>query len=122
MAKVKVKDLAMLEQEIERLKHRSPRLEEQLGNRIDHLKGNYKKMAVNSVVPGIANSGAMGFLGGMAKTLWQSGSAKSMLTKAALTALEFIAVRFGIKLFNNIRSKRHRRKAEARAKSAGGEE
>ncbi|RPD38406.1 hypothetical protein [Chitinophaga barathri] len=117
MAKVKVKDLAMLEQEITRLQQKSRRLEDQLGNRIDHFKGNYKKMAVNSVVPGIANSGAMGFLGGMAKTLWQSGSAKSMLTKAALTALEFVAVRFGIKLFNNFKSKRHRRKAEARAQA-----
>ncbi|MGN6510354.1 MAG: hypothetical protein ACTHLD_12920 [Chitinophaga sp.] len=122
MAKVKVKDLAMLELEIARLQKKTRGLEEQLGRRIDHLKGNYKKMAVNSVVPGIANSGAMGFLGGMAKTLWQSGSAKSALTRAALTALEFIAVRFGIKLFNNIRSKRHRRKAEARAKSAAEKE
>lgn len=119
MAKVKVKNLAMLDQEIARLQRKSRRLEDQLGSRIDHLKGNYKKMAVNSVVPGIANSGAMGFLGGMAKTLWQSGSAKSVLTKAALTALEFIAVRFGIKLFNNIKNRRHRRKAEAsKAKSS----
>ncbi len=113
MAKVKVKNLAMLDQEIARLQQKSRRLENQLGSRIDHLKGNYKKMAVNSVVPGIANSGAMGFLGGMAKTLWQSGSAKSVLTKAALTALEFVAVRFGIKLFNNFKNRRHRRKAEA---------
>ena len=103
----------MLDQEIARLQQKSRRLENQLGSRIDHLKGNYKKMAVNSVVPGIANSGAMGFLGGMAKTLWQSGSAKSVLTKAALTALEFVAVRFGIKLFNNFKNRRHRRKAEA---------
>lgn len=122
MAKVKVKNLAMLDQEIARLQRKSRRLEDQLGSRIDHLKGNYKKMAVNSVVPGIANSGAMGFLGGMAKTLWQSGSAKSVLTKAALTALEFIAVRFGIKLFNNFKNRRHRRKAEASKAKSGPEE
>lgn len=103
--------MEQLDVEIQRLQEKTRRLENELGERLDYLKGNYKTMAMNSVVPGISKSGVMGIVGGIAKTAWKSGTAKSMLTSALMTAVEFIGVRLGIKLFNNIRSKRHRKKA-----------
>lgn len=114
MPKIKVKNMEQLDVEIQRLKEKTRRLENELGERLDHLKDNYKSMAVNTVVPGIANSGVMGIVGGIAKTAWKSGAAKSVLTSALMTAAEFIAVRLGIKLFDNIRNRRHRKKAAAR--------
>ncbi|AWO01513.1 hypothetical protein DLD77_07310 [Chitinophaga alhagiae] len=111
MPKVKVKNMEQLDVEIQRLQEKTRRLENELGERLDYLKGNYRSMAMNTVVPGIANSGVMGIVGGIAKTAWKSGAAKSVLTSALMTAIEFIGVRLGIKLFNNIRGKRHRRKA-----------
>lgn len=111
MPKVKVKNMEQLDVEIQRLKEKTRRLEDELGDRVTHLKGNYKSMAMNSVVPGIANSGVMGVVGGIAKTAWKSGAAKSALTSALMTALEFIGVRLGIKLVDNFRQKRRRKKA-----------
>lgn len=109
--------MEQLDVEIQRLKEKTRRLENELGARVDHLKGNYKSMAMNSVVPGIAKSGMMGIVGGIAKTAWKSGAAKSALSTALITALEFIGVRLGIKLFDRIRGKRHRKKAAARQQS-----
>lgn len=111
MPKKKVTNLAMLEDEVRRLQEKSRRLEDELGARVDHLRGNYKSMAMNTVVPGIANSGVMGFVGKVAKTAWQSGAGKSMLTNVLMTALEFIGVRLGIKLVNNFQKRRRRKKA-----------
>ncbi|WP_123846124.1 hypothetical protein [Chitinophaga lutea] len=113
MPKVKVKNMEQLDIEIQRLKEKTRRLENELGERIDHLKGNYKSMAMNTVVPGIAKSGVLGIVGGIAKTAWKSGATKSVLTSALITAAEFIGVRLGIKLFDNIRNKRRRKKASA---------
>ncbi|MRG46531.1 hypothetical protein GFS24_15520 [Chitinophaga sp. SYP-B3965] len=118
MAKKKVTNLAMLEEEIIRLRHKSRGLENQLGERMDHLKSNYKSMAMNTVIPGVANSGVLGFVGKIAGSALKSGSVKSMLTSALMTAAEFIAVRFGIKLFNNIKQRKSRKKAAATGKEA----
>jgi hypothetical protein len=114
MPKIKVRNIEQLDIEIQRLKEKTRRLENELADRVDHLKGNYKSMAMNSVVPGVAKSGVLGIVGGIARTAWQSGAAKSAITTALMTAVEFIGVRLGIKLFNNIRGKRHRKKAAAR--------
>ncbi|QEH40108.1 hypothetical protein [Chitinophaga sp. XS-30] len=113
----KIKNLEMLDEEIARLKHKTRRLENELGARVDHLKGNYKTMAMNTVVPGIANSGIMGIVGSVAKVAWKSSQAKSVLSTALMTALEFIGVRLGIKLVDNFQRKRRRRKAAAKAAS-----
>ncbi len=115
MPKQKVKNLAMLEAEVTRLRTKSRKLEAQLGKRFDHLKGNYKTMAMNTVVPGIANNGVMGFVGRVAKLAWESGKAKSVLSHALVTALEFLGVRLGIKLVDHYRNRRHRKKAAAKA-------
>lgn len=122
MPKVKVKNMEQLDVEIQRLQEKTRRLEAELGRRMDHLKDNYKSMAVNTVVPGIANSGVMGIVGGIAKTAWKSGAAKSALTSVLMTAVEFIGVRLGIKLFDNIRSRRRRKKATASRQQDGEEE
>ncbi|GEP95118.1 hypothetical protein [Chitinophaga cymbidii] len=111
----KIRNLAMLDEEIARLKRKSRKLEDELGARVDHFKGNYKSMAMNSVVPGIANSGVMGIVGNVAKIAWSSSKAKSVLSTALITALEFIGVRLGLKLVNNFQRKRRRRKAAAKA-------
>lgn len=106
----------MLEEEIVRLQHKSRGLEDQLGNRLIHLKSNYRSMAVNSVMPGVAKSGVLGFVGKVATSAFKSGTGKSMITSALMTALEFIAVRFGVKLVNNFQQKRRRKKAAKEAK------
>lgn len=116
MPKKKVTNLAMLEQEVLRLRDKSRGLEDQLGKRMDHLKANYKSMAMNSVIPGVANSGVLGFVGKIAGSALKSGSVKSVLTSALMTAAEFIAVRFGIKIFNNIKQRKSRKKAAAAEK------
>lgn len=118
----KIKNLAMLDEEIARLKRKSQRLENELGKRADHFRGNYKSMAMNSVVPGIANSGVMGIVGNVAKMAWKSSKAKSVLSSALITALEFVGVRLGLKLVDNFQRKRRRRKAAARAAAEGGGE
>lgn len=110
MAKVKIKNIEMLDHEVERLQRRRRRLEDELGARVDHLRDNYKSMAMNAVVPGIAGSGFLGVVGGLAKTAFKSGTGKSMLTNILIGAVEFIGVKLGVNLFNKIRNRRHRRK------------
>ncbi|WP_126249384.1 hypothetical protein [Chitinophaga rhizosphaerae] len=121
MAKIKIKDIEMLDREVERLKRRSRRLEEELGARADHLRDNYRSMAMNAVVPGIANSGFLGVVGGLATTLFKSGAGKSMLNSVLIGALEFIGVKLGIKLVDKIRNRRHRRKRNSANPEADGE-
>lgn len=118
MPKNKVKNIDSLEAEIARLQLKSRKLEGELDKRVDHFKGNYKKMAMNTVVPGIANSGVVGIVGKVAKLAWQSGKSKSVISSALVTALEFIGVRLGLKLVNNFRNKRHRRKKAAADRNA----
>lgn len=110
MAKVKIKNIEMLDQEVERLQRRRRRLEDELGARVDHLRGNYKSMAMNAVVPGIAGSGILGIVGGLAKTAFKSGTGKSMLTNILIGAVEFLGVKLGVNLVNKFRNRRHRRK------------
>ncbi|SFE68847.1 hypothetical protein SAMN05518672_10975 [Chitinophaga sp. CF118] len=120
MPKVKVTTTEKLEQEIARLKKRSRRLEGELGDRIDFFKGNYKKMALNSVIPGSAkHSGIFSIAGRVAKVAWESGTFKSFATSAIMTALEFAGVRLGINLFDKFRKTRSKKK---KAKAAESEE
>lgn len=116
MPKVKVTSTKQLEKEISRLKKRSRVLEDELGNRLDHFKDNYKKMALNSVIPGSAkHSGWLGMAGRFAKMAWQSGTFKSFTTNAVMTALEFAGVRLGINLFDKFRKSRSKKKKERAA-------
>lgn len=111
MPKVKITNSATLQSEILRLKRRSRTLENELGDRIDHFKGNYGKMAINSVIPGSAKHlGWLGIAGRVAKVAWQSSNAKSFATNALMTALEFVGVRMGINLFDKFRKGRSRKK------------
>lgn len=120
MPKVKVTSDALLQQEIIRLRKRTRALENELGNRIDYFKGNYGKMALNSVIPGSAkHSGVMGIVGKVAKIAWQSTKMKSFTTSALMTALEFAGVRMGINLFDKFRKSRSKKK---KAKAAAEKE
>jgi hypothetical protein len=120
MPKVKVTSQDLLQQEISRLRKRSRALENELGKRVDHLKGNYGKMALNSVIPGSSkHSGVMGIVGRVAKVAWQSSNLKSFVTNAAMTALEFAGVRMGINLFDKFRKGRSKKK---KAKAAAQKE
>lgn len=110
MAKVKIKDIEMLDREVERLKRKSRRLEDELGARADHLRDNYKSMAMNAVVPGIANSGFLGIVSGLARTAFKSGAGKSMLSNVVIGIVEFLGVKLGVNLVNKFRNRRHRRK------------
>lgn len=115
MPKVKITSTQLLEKEISRLKKRSRVLENELGNRVDHFRENYKKMALNAVIPGSAkHSGWLGMAGNFAKVIWQSGKFRSFTTNALMTALEFAGVRLGINLFDKFRKSRSKKK-KARA-------
>jgi hypothetical protein len=120
MPKVKVTSADLLQKEINRLRKRSRALENELGNRVGHFKGNFGKMALNSVIPGSSKaSGVLGIAGRVAKIAWQSGNFKSFTTKALMTALEFAGVRLGINLFDKFRKSRSRKK---KAKAAAEKE
>ncbi|PSL49265.1 hypothetical protein CLV51_101595 [Chitinophaga niastensis] len=111
MRKVKVTSFETLELEIARLKMRSRQLENELGNRVDHFRDNYKKMALNAVIPGSAkHSGVMNVAFNMAKMAWGSGKFKSFATGALMTALEFIGVQLGINIFNKVTHRRKKKK------------
>jgi hypothetical protein len=123
MPKVKVTSTSLLDKEISRLKKRSRALENELGDRVHYLKGNYGKMALNSVIPGSAkHSGFMGMAGRVAKIAWQSGKFKSFTTSALMTALEFAGVRMGINLFDKFRKSRSKKKKRARATAENDED
>lgn len=115
MQKVKVTDVKTLEQEIGRLKRRTRELEGELGERVDFFKGNYKKMAVNAVIPGSSRySGTLKMAGRFARIAWESGKFKSFATGALMTALEFIGVRLGINLFNKYQQHKKKRRGKRR--------
>ncbi|PWV53833.1 hypothetical protein [Chitinophaga sp. S165] len=123
MPKVKVTSTELLDKEISRLKKRSRALENELGDRVSYFKGNYGKMALNSVIPGSAkHSGVMGMAGRIAKIAWQSGKFKSFTTSALMTALEFAGVRMGINLFDKFRKSRSKKKKKARATAENDED
>ncbi len=121
MSKVKIKNIEMLDEEVARLQRKRRRLEDELGARADHLRDNYKSMAMNAVVPGIANSGFLGIVGGLASTAFKSGAGKSMLTNILIGAVEFLGVKLGVNLVNKFRNRRHRKKRNAADPEADGE-
>src|SRR4051812_10535788 len=119
MPKVKVTTSELLEQEIARLKRRTRNLEGELGERVEFFKGNYKKMAMNAVIPGSAkHSGWLGMAGRVAKIAWESGKFKSFATSSVMTALEFAGVRLGINLFDKYRKSRSKKKKAKAAKES----
>jgi len=111
MRKVKVTNFETLELEIARLKNRTRELENELGDRVDFFKDNYKKMALNAVIPGSAkHSSVLSVAGRVAKMAWESGKLKNFATGALMTALEFIGVQLGINLFNKFTGRKKKRK------------
>jgi hypothetical protein len=111
MPKVKVTTSDKLQQEIARLQKRTRKLENELGDRVDFFKGNYKKMALNSVIPGSAkHTGLLSMAGRVAKIAWESGKFKTFATSSIMTALEFAGVRMGINLFDKFRKTRSKKK------------
>ncbi|MCW3462374.1 hypothetical protein [Chitinophaga nivalis] len=114
MRKVKVTNFETLEMEIARLKMRSRQLEDELGNRVDYFKDNYKKMALNAVIPGSGkHSSTLNIVTNVAKMAWGSGKFKNFATGALMTALEFVGVQLGINIFNRVTNRRKKKKAAA---------
>ncbi|NLR64988.1 hypothetical protein HGH92_11795 [Chitinophaga varians] len=112
MRKVKVTNQETLDLEIARLKMRSRQLENDLGKRVDFFRDNYKKMALNAVIPGSArHSGVLNVAANVAKMAWGSGKFKNFATGALMTALEFIGVQLGINIFNKVTNRRKKKKA-----------
>lgn len=107
----KINSFETLELEITRLKMRSKELENEMGNRVDYFRDNYKKMALNAVIPGSAkHTGAFNIAFNMAKMAWGSGKVKNFATGALMTVLEFIGVQLGINLFNKVTKSRKKKK------------
>lgn len=116
MRKVKVTNQETLDLEIARLKMRTRQLENDLGKRVDFFKDNYKKMALNAVIPGSArHSGVLNIAANVAKMAWGSGKFKNFATGALMTALEFIGVQLGINIFNKVANNRRKKKKAAEA-------
>lgn len=116
MPKVKVTSTDLLEQEVSRLKRRTRNLETELGDRVEFFKGNYKKMALNSVIPGAGkHTGVVSMAGRIAKIAWESGKFKTFATSSLMTALEFAGVRMGINLFDKFRKGRSGKKKKSKA-------
>ncbi|WP_143308621.1 hypothetical protein [Chitinophaga vietnamensis] len=112
MRKVKINSFETLELEIARLKMRSKQLEDELGDRVDFFKDNYKKMALNAVIPGSGkHRGTLNMVGNVARVAWESGKFKNFATGALMTVLEFVGVQLGIKLFNKVTENRRKKKA-----------
>lgn len=110
----KINSFETLELEIARLKMRSKQLENEMGNRVDYFKDNYKKMALNAVIPGSSkHSGAFNVAMNVAKMAWGSGKFKNFATGALMTALEFVGVQLGINLFNKVTKGRKKKKEPA---------
>lgn len=117
--RIKVKDFDSLEREIARLKLRTRELEYELGDRVDFFKGNYKKMALNSVIPGGArNSGFLNIAGNVAKFAFKNASFKNLATGALMTAIEFLGVKLGINLVNKLAGRRKRKQQQSDKKSS----
>lgn len=109
----KVTHMDALETEIQRLKKKSRALEAELGDRANHLKSNFKGMAVNSVVPSsVRKSGAMGIVGQVAKIAWESGKFKNFATTALMSAVEYIGVRAGVNLYQKFTHRKKKKKQE----------
>ena len=109
--KKKIKGFDALEQEIARLQKRSVDLEDVLLERVDHFRDNYKRMALNSIIPGSGKHTSMiSAAGKVAKFAWESGKFKNFATGALITALEFFGVQLGIKLFNKFAKSRKEKK------------
>lgn len=107
----KVTHMDALEQEIQRLKKKSRALEAELGERANHLKTNFKGMALNSVVPGnVRKSGALAIVGRVAKIAWESGKFKNFATTALMSAVEYIGVRAGVNLYQKFTSRKKKKK------------
>ncbi|SHL93098.1 hypothetical protein SAMN05444266_105511 [Chitinophaga jiangningensis] len=108
--KKKITGFDALELEVARLKKRSIDLEDVLLDRVDFFRDNYKKMALNSIIPGSAkHSNALGIAGKVARFAWESGKFKNFATGALITALEFFGVQMGIKLFNKFAQSRKKK-------------
>jgi hypothetical protein len=122
--KVKVTNEQTLQQEILRLRRKARNLETELGDRVDYFKGNYGKMALNTVIPGSTkHKGFFNVATKVASFALQSRGIKSMATTALMHAVEFAGVRLGINLFDKFRKSRSRKKkAKAAAAKEAGEE
>lgn len=117
----KITNLETLELEVARLKKRTRKLELDLADRVEFLKKNYGKMALNSVIPGTGkHKGTFGLVSRIAGIAWQSGKFKTFATGALMAVLEFVGVRLGIKLFNQYQQNRRKRKARKKAAAAPG--
>lgn len=109
--KVRITNEQLLEKEIIRLRRKARVLENELGDRVVYFKGNYKKMALNTVIPGSSkHTGVFSIAGKVAQFAWKSSSIKSFATNALMTAIEFAGVRMGINLFDKFRKSRSRKK------------
>jgi len=110
----KINSFESLELEIARLKMKSRQLENEMGNRVDYFRDNYKKMALNAVIPGSAkHSGALNMAMNVARIAWGSGKFKNFATGALMTVLEFVGVQLGINLFNKVTKSRRKKKEPA---------
>lgn len=110
----KINSFESLELEIARLKMKSRQLENEMGNRVDYFRDNYKKMALNAIIPGSAkHSGALNVAMNVAKIAWGSGKFKNFATGALMTVLEFVGVQLGINLFNKVTKGRRKKKEPA---------
>lgn len=105
--KIKVKDLATLQQEKKRLKQLCREMEQQLDRHFDYLKDNYRTMTFNTVFPGSPQKEGNVFrwVRGLTKIAWKAEKVQPLLTSAAINIAEIIAARYGLKFFSRLLGK-----------------
>jgi ribosome-associated translation inhibitor RaiA len=105
--------LDKIENDLRRLKHKSKVLEQELSNRFTHLGSNYKSMAMNSVMPGIANSSMLGMIGTFAKSALKNRGKGSIWNTLLFTALEIVGVKLGVQLVDKFKNRRRKKPSQA---------
>lgn len=103
---IKVTDRYSLRREKARLKRLCREMEQEGQDRLDHVKQHYGTMALNSIFPDAhPETQFWKLIAYGAKSAWGSTRFKSVLISAAITFLEYIGVKGGVKLVEKLFSR-----------------
>jgi hypothetical protein len=98
MAK-RIKNIAQLQQRINRTKLECRNMEAELDKRLDYLQDNYVGMAANSTIYGFIKSPkSFGIAKDVFTGIWKADNIKEFIKKTALRLLHAVAVRLGFKI------------------------
>lgn len=112
---IRVRNLRTLKRERARLKSICREIEEEEKDRLEFLKRNFVKLALNSIFPHQRmQAGLWKMLTYAVKGAWSSRNFKSILLRVVITLVEFFGVREAVRLFQQYFKRRKRKKQEAK--------